>query len=270
MLARRPRLKRAVKTLGGVVAAWCAALVVAGYAAAGCQQRKVEARIAKAFEGDAAFGDAQLSLLRGTFGGDDLKVTKTSPLGTMTVTVGRLEADLPPLGWALVDAHLRELRLRDVELTASTLELLRPRNRGGKPFSVDGLVLDDVHLVTAPATVMPALGRLEVTIEHARAGPTVLRTALSWVFSLDELVARIDVGDGVTVKVEYRDGKMKASGGVFGGGWVEVPFVIPVLEPAHELEQLATMGIDLAEKMTVRQAEGWLQRGWDAMRGAVQ
>lgn len=269
MLARRSRLRRAGTALVGAVVVWCAALVVAGYAAAGCQQRKVEARIAKAFEGNAAFDDAQLSLLRGKFGGDDLLITKASPLGVMTVKVRRLEADLPPMGWALVDAHMRELRLSDVELTASTLELLRPRNRGGKPFSVDGLVLDNVHLVTAPVPAMPALGRLEVTIEHARAGPTVLRTALSWVFSLQELVARVDVGGGVTVKVEYRNGKMKASGGVFGGGWVDVPFAIPILDPAHELEQLATMGLDLAAKMTVQQAEGWLQRGWDAMKRAV-
>lgn len=270
MLARRSRLGRAAKVLTGALAVWCVALIVAGYAAAGCQQRKIEARIATAFEGDARFGDAQLSLLRGSFGGDDLAIKKTSPLGTMTVTVGRLEADLAPLGWALVDAHMRELRLSDVELAASSFELLRPRNRGGKPFAVDGLVLDNVHFVTPSVPLMPALGALEVTIDHARCGPTVLRTALSWVFSVEELVARVDVGGGVTVRVDYRGGNMKASGGVFGGGWVDVPFTIPVVEPAHELEQLARMGVDLAEKMTVQQAEGLLERGWEAVKRAVQ
>jgi hypothetical protein len=258
-----------LRVLVGALGVWCVALVIAGYAAAGCQKRRVEQRIARAFEAKVGFGDADLSLLRGRFGGDDLTIAKDTPIGTLRVHVGRLEAELAPLGLALVDGGMRALRLSDVNLEATTLELLRATRRGGKPFAVDELELTNVRLVTMPTTLVPGLGKLELTIQHARAGPTVLRTPLSWVFSLRELVARVDVEGGVSVRVEYRGGVLRASGGVLGSTWVDVPFAIPVLDPAREMEQLAALGVDLAAKMTLRQAESILQQGWDAVTGAL-
>jgi hypothetical protein len=269
MLARRPRLRRVIAVVTGALGVWCLALIVAGYAAGGCQQRGVERRLATAFEAKVGFADADLALVRGRFAGDDLRMAKTTPLGTMAVTVGRLEAELAPLGLALLDHRIRVLRLERAELSATTLELLKTRDRGGKPFAVDALELTDVHLVTMPLAPAPALAKIEVTIERARAGPTVFRTALSWVFALEELVARIEVADGVTVRIDYRGGKLRASGGMFGATWVDVPFAIPVLDPAHEMQQLAAIGVELASKMTLRQAETWLQRGWDAVSGAI-
>lgn len=258
-----------VGVLAGAFAVWCVALVIAGYAAGGCQQRRIETRIATAFEAKVGFADADLSLLRGNFDGDALTISKDTPIGSLRVRVGTLEAELAPLGLALVDGRMRALRLHDVQLEATTFEMLRTKSRGGKPFAVDELELTNVHLVTMPSAALPTLGKLELTIERARAGPTVLRTPLSWVFSLQELVAHFEVAGGVSVRVEYKGGKLRASGGVLGSPWVEVPFTIPVLDPAREMEQLAQMGMELAEKMTFEQAESILKRGWDAVSGAL-
>ena len=269
MGAARSRLRRIVTVAASLFALWTVALIVAGFAAVGCQRRRVEGRIARSFEATAAFGDADLSLLRGTFHGTDLAIAKDVTAGTLRVKVKQLDAELAPLGIALVDSRLRELRLSGVELEASNLALLQTRSHGGKPFAVDALELRDVHLAAMPTMILPSFGRLEVHLERATAGPTVLRTALSWVFSLRSLVARVDLPGGVTIRLAYDHGRLRAQGGMFGSTPVEVPFAIPVLDPAHEMEQLAALGIELVQKMTMRQAEEWLDRGWDSLKQAL-
>lgn len=253
----------------GLFALWSIALIAAGFFAEGCQRRRIEARIARTFEATVAFGDADLSLLRGKFSGTDLAIAKEVTAGTLRVKVASLDAELAPLGLALIDSRLRSLRLTGVELEASSLALLRTRKGSGKPFAVDALELRDVHLAAMPTMLLPSFGRLEVHLERATAGPTVLRTALSWVFSLETLVARIDLPGGVTIRVSYEGGKLRAQGGMFGSTPVEVPFAIPVLDPAREMEQLQALGIELVQKMTVRQAEEWLEGGWDSLKQAL-
>ena len=102
--------------------------------------------------------------------------------------------------------------------------------------------------------------------ERGRAGPCVLRSALSWVFSLEELVARVDLPGSVTVRLDYRGGQLRVAGGMFGATPVEVPFTIPELDPARETEQLKEMAMELARKLAVEQAESWAKRQWERLK----
>jgi hypothetical protein len=263
------RAKGGLAVVAGLAGVWAFSLVVAGFAANGCQRRGVEARIGKSLDGKAAFASTSLSLLRGRFVGEGLTIDKEEALGSLRVRVRELDADLLPLGAALLDSRPRELILTGVELEATSLALFRTRHRGGRPFSVDALELRDVHLAAVPIGFLPSLGRLEVRIDRVRAGPTVLRTPLSWVFSLQELAATIDLPAGVRVRLEYANGRMRAQGGVFGSTPVEIPFALPKLDPARELEQLQELGLSLLERITVSQAESLLKSGWDAIKSVV-
>jgi hypothetical protein len=269
MPGRPSVLARIASIATGAAALWIAALIVAGFAANGCQRRAVEARIARSLEATAAFDDSSLTLLRGGFTGTGLSITKQSALGSLRVRVDELDADLAPFGIALADSRPRVLRLSGVELEATSLEILRVARRGGRPFAVDALELRDVHFVAMPVGLMPGLGRIEVTISRARSGPTVLRTPLSWVFALEELTAAIALPGGVHVELAYANGTLRAKGGVFGATAVELPFAIPVADPAREIEQLQSLALELAKQMTLTQAESWLDRGWDAVRSVV-
>jgi hypothetical protein len=246
------------------------ALVVLGFAAEGCMTRRIEERIAFAFDAKARFADSDLSLLRGGFTAEGLLVTKDGG-GSLRLTVAEVDADLAPFGWALYDHYPSTLELSGIRLEASSLALLRTRGReGSKPFRVDELVIRDVHLAAMPTSLLPSLGRLEIHIDRARAGPVVMRTALSWVFSLEELVAEVSLPGGVSVALEYADGTLRVQGGAFGATPIEVPFAIPVLDPMREVEQLQDIGIELAKKITYEQAESWLKRQvWDRVDDIV-
>ena len=267
--ARTP-LRRIASLAGGVLVLWCVALVVFGFAANGCMTRRVEERIAYAFDAKATFAGSSLSLLRGGFTADDLVVTKDVG-GSLRLTVDEVDADLGPLGWALWDHSPSRLELSGIRLEASSLALLKTRRRaGGKPFRVDELVINDAHLAAMPTSLLPSLGRLEIHIERARTGPVVMRTALSWVFSLEELVAKVALPGGVALELAYADGKLRVKGGAYGAVPIEVPFAIPILDPAREMEQLQELGLELAKQITIQQAEDWLQRQvWDRVKSVV-
>jgi hypothetical protein len=266
----RSRWRRLASLAAGAVVLWCVALVVLGFAANGCMTRRVEDRIAYAFDAKAAFADSSLSLLFGGFTAEDLVVTKDVG-GSLRLTVDEIDADLGPLGWALWDHGPSRLELTGIRLEASSLALLKTRRRaGGKPFRCEELIIRDVHLAAMPTSLLPSLGRLEIHIERARTGPVVLRTALSWVFSLEELVAKVALPGGVSLELAYADGRLRVKGGAYGAVPVEVPFAIPILDPAREMEQLQELGLDLAKKITIQQAEDWLQRQvWDRVKSVV-
>lgn len=263
----RARPRRVATITVGALALWAVALVVAGTAASSCQTRKIADRIGRSLDATARFGDGSLALVRGAFTGRDLTIDKDEVLGTLRVRVRSLDADLLPMGLALVDARPRRLELAGVEIEASSLALLRARRAHGTPFTVDALALRDVHLAAVPIAALPGLGRIEVHLDRVEAGPTVLRTPLSWVFSLRELAATVDLPAGVRVHLEYAGGVLHAQGGVLGSRMVEVPLAIPTLDPARELDQLQALGLDLLEKIAVSGARSWLEDQWDTVKG---
>jgi hypothetical protein len=253
------RARRLVGAATALLAVWLVALVVGGWAGSGCTRDRIALRIAESLEARVTVADASLSLVRGGFTAEDAVIRRDHD-GHLRIRVQEIDADLLPLGLALVDRSIGTLVLRGIELEASSRAVLEIRGRKKSPITVDELVVEDAKIALLPTAILPELGRIEVTVERARAGPTTFRTALSWVFALDDLVARLDLPAGITVRLTYRGGVLSVAGGMFGETPVEVPFEIPTLDPAREAEQLAELGKQLLRKVAVDRAGGWLER----------
>ena len=182
----------------------------------------------------------------------------------MAIDVEGVRCELAPLGVALLDHDCRDLIIQGVRLEVSTAALFKmQRPPKSKPVRTDHMVIGSATLVFLPSAFLPNLGKVEVAIEHAETGPTVMRTPLSWLFSLKELRARFDLPAGISVRLGYKNGIMTATGSIFGSGQIELPIEIPVADTAKdahdEMQLLFKLGKDIAEKLVAKRAEDWLR-----------
>ncbi|HVV81810.1 MAG TPA: hypothetical protein VHE35_01980 [Kofleriaceae bacterium] len=250
---RRRRYRVVALAAGGALAGYLVLLVVVGWATGGMVARDVRARLAASLDADADVGGARVSLVRGAASIRDISVRREHD-GYLSLDLDRLDLDVAPLGAVLWDRDPRAVSVRGGRLEVTGLGVLRlPRRPAHPPIRVGALALDDCAIVLATAGMMTGLTRVQLTIERARSGETVLRTALSWLFTLQELVARVELAGGVTVRLEYRGGVLSAAGGPFGAVPVVIPFEIP---PAgdDEVEQLAAIGKQLGKELAMAEA----------------
>ncbi len=244
--------------VGGALAGYLLLLVVLGWLAGGLVARSVRDRLAASFDGEAEVGGASVSLVRGAASIQDIHVEREHD-GHLTLDLAELTLDLAPLGSVVWDRVPRAVHVRGGRLDVTGLGVLRKPPRPKRPpIRVGALALDDCALSLMATGAWPGLARVELTIERARAGSTVLRTALSWLFTLEELVARVELPAGVTIRLEYRAGVLSAAGGPFGPVPVVVPFAIPPVDDADEVAQLAALGKALGKELALAQARRWL------------
>lgn len=238
------RLARKVAIgLGGTLAVWLAALALFGWLGAGCQKRRVEARLAARMQATVAIGDLELGLVRGRVGLDDLMIEREAGL---RLAIDRIDADILPLGLALFRRGAGDVVVRGVDIELSSLAALDSRRGRGPPFHFDSMRIDDADLALSAIRFLPDV---TVHLERAVCGATTLRTPMSWLFALRELDATVALPGGATARLEYADGVIRLSGTLIGDEPIELPFVIPVLEPSREIEQLAEMGVALAKEL---------------------
>lgn len=251
-----------------VVAGWLVLLVVLDFALAGREAHHVRDRLGEALHAQASVGDTDLALVRGDLLLDHLAVRRDDPVGHLALDVGEIGCDLPPLGWALVDGSCRELRVASTRLEVSAAALFQLEHHEHGLIRADRVVIDDAELSFAPSAFVPELGKVTIAIEHAEAGPTVFRTPLSWLLSLEVLRARIDLPAGISVRLEVHDGTLWASGAFFGSAPVELPVQLPVASAARdaheELGLLVQTGEDVATRLVEKRAVDWMQ---DKLRG---
>jgi hypothetical protein len=256
-------LRRPVLIVAGAVAAWIVLLVVLGLAYGGRTARGVAARLGESLQGTATFDEADLALVRGGLSLDRLAVRRDDALGRLSLDVAGVGCELPPLGLALADRECRELAIDGVRLEVSALALLRLQKVRRPPIRAQRVVIRDAVIGFAPSAFLPGLGRVQIRIERAVAGPTRFRTPLSWIFALEELRAALELPGGLAVHLDYRAGVMAASGSVFGSAPVEIPVTLPVREAADdgraELARLVDFGEELAERLLARRAGEWLR-----------
>ncbi len=256
-------MRRAVLVTACVIAGWLIALVILDAALAGTEQRHIEERIGESLQATAKVGDEDLALVRGRLRLEQLAVRRDDVVGHLALDVAQVRCELAPGGWALVDHDCRELAIRGMRLEVSSAALFKIPHPARRPIHADRVTIDDAELAFAPSALVPNIGRVAITIEHAEAGPTVFRTPLSWLFGLTELRARIALPAGITMHLRYADGKLSAAGSLFGSAPVEVPVALPLAEAAHdaheELLLLGKAGEDVAERLVAKRAEDWLR-----------
>jgi hypothetical protein len=257
-------LKRVALVMAAVVVAWLVVLVILGAVLADRQSHGTAERLGESLQAQATIGDSDLALVRGSLELDRISIKRDDVVGHLALDVAEVHCDLAPLGWALVDSSCRELRVAGTRLEVSTAALFQIKAPKRAPVHAHHVVIDDAVLAFAPSAFLPSLGRIEIAIEHAEAGDTLFRTPLSWLLSLEELRARIELPASVTVHLAYKDGVLSAAGSVFGSTPVELPFALPVASAAHdaheEIALLVTAGKDIAERIVAKRATDWIEQ----------
>ena len=201
-------------------------------------------------------------MVRGHLELSGLKVRKDD-IGHLAIDIANIRCDLLPLGLVLVDRECRDLVIDHVRLEVSTLAVFKFKKPKKKPFRVQHVEINDAVLAFSPSAFLPDLGKIEIKVEYVEAGETVFRTPLSWIFTMKELRATLDLPAGIVVKLHYKDGVLRASGGVFGSTPVELPFAIPLTSEGDdaqiEIQKLVELGKVLAEELVEKRAKDWLK-----------
>jgi hypothetical protein len=256
-------VKRIARVLAAVVAVWIVLLFVLGFVLAGRAADKVTARMTETLQAPATIGDRSLGLVFGSFSFERLAVKRADLTGKLLLEVGEVDCDLPPLGIAFVDRSCSELAVRDVKLELSTVALFQISRPKHTPFHADHVVVDNADLVFSPSAFLPSLGRIRIKIDHAEAGPTTFKSPLSWLFTLKELRAQFELPAGIELGIALADGKLVATGTVFGRAPVSIPLVLPRIDSADdarsEIRKLVEFGKDLAEQLVAQKAEDWIR-----------
>lgn len=257
-------LKRVGIVVAGLCVLWLVLLAVLGAALGSRQRRHTQERLAESLHAQVALGEVDLALIRGRLSIGGLSIKRDDTIGYMHVDVKSVRCELAPLGGAIFNRDCRDLAVRGVRIEVSSAALFkmqRPPKR--TPVRADHFVIDDATLVFLPSALMPSLGRVAITIEHAESGATVMRTPLSWLFGLQELRAKFELPAGITVLVGYKNGILTASGSLFGSTPVALPIEIPaagIASDAHEeMQELRKLAVDIAERLVAKRAEDWLR-----------
>jgi hypothetical protein len=256
--------KRVALVTAGLLAAWIVVLVILGAVLGERQAKGTAARLGESLQADATVGESELALVRGRLQLGKVSVKRDDVVGHLALDVAEVRCDLGPLGWALVDSSCQELRITGTRLEVSTVALFKIKNPKRAPVHARRVVIDDAVLAFAPSAFVPSLGRIEIKIDHAEAGDTLLRTPLSWIFTLEELRAHLELPAGVTVRLAYADGVLSVAGSVFGSSPVELPVTLPAATLAHdahdEIELLVQTGKDIAGKLVAKRATDWIEQ----------
>lgn len=254
--------RRLVLYVAGALAIWIVGLLIAGVALVGRTTEQIASRLGESLGAKATVGESDLQLVRGGLVMEQLAVRRDDVVGELTLDVAELDCDLPPLGLVIFDRACGSLVVRGVHLEVSTFALFKIEKPKRRALRAEEVVIEDATLVFLPSSMIPSLGRMQVTIEHAVAGPTTFKTPLSWLFALRTLRAAIELPAGITVKLAYADGMLTAAGSLFGSKPISLPVQLPVADLAHdgqaEVRQLVELGKNLAEELVVQRAKDWV------------
>ena len=89
------------------------------------------------------------------------------------------------------------------------------------------------------------LGRVEVKLEHARAGPTTFKTPLSWAFALRELRATVELPFQQHLEIAYSNHMLSVTGSMFPKPvvlLVALPVADPADDPQTQIQKLVAYG----------------------------
>jgi hypothetical protein len=262
-------VRKIAKVAAGVAVVYFVVLVAGGLFGGGCVKRRLTERLAKTLDAEVSIGDVSLSLVRGRVELRDLVIERKTG-AHMRIEIDQIVADTAPLGWMLFDREARDVLVRDADISLSAAGAVALRNVKAPVMKIRKLRLDDVRLHVAPTALMPVLGAVDVTIDSATTAPVEVRSALSWIFAIRELQAKLDAPGGVSVGVGYGAKMLKVDGSLFGSTPLAVPFELPVPDPtALELAQLRDVATRLATALGKQTVENWLKEQVDRVKELI-
>jgi hypothetical protein len=259
---------RALRWLGigvaVVVVAWLGFLVVLGMVKARGYGADVAVRVGEPLGATGTMASTDVALVRGRLEMDGLALRRDDAGGRLSLDVDALRCNLAPLGYALVDGTCDDLAVVGLRMDASTAAVFHVQHPKHPPVHARHVVIENAVLAFDPDALAPGVGRVEVRVEHADAGDTQFRTPLSWLFSLRELHARLELPAQVVVDLRYADGRFSADGSLLGSDPIEVDVTLPpagTLEDGRaEMRALVQVGTDVATKLVEQRALGLLHK----------
>lgn len=234
-------------------------LVILGYALAGRAADTVRDRLAQSLDGEARVGAVDLGLVRGRIAVDDI-VVERHHLGTLRLAIDHVEIDVAPLGAVVVAREPRRVAVRGAHIAISGAGALDLPARERTVITLGGLEVVDSDLAIVVTTAWPELGQVRLRLDRFRAGRTVLRTPLSWVFALEALDARVELPGDADFALHYAAGKLSAVGGVFGDQPVEIAIELPRTPGPDEPAQLRALAFELGKRLVIERGKRWLTR----------
>lgn len=255
-------LKRIGIGAGIVLVVWIVLLLVLGSVFGERRAQAVSDRIGQTLGATSSIREHDLGLLRGRLELEHLEARRDDLIGKLSLDVGSIRCELWPFGGALIDSSCRELAIAEVRLELSTFALFKLKKPTRPPIRAQRVTIENATIVFSPAAVSPSLGRIALTIDRATAGPTVLKTPLSWLFSLETLTATLELPFG-TIRIDYADGQLRAGGAVFGKTPVTLRFQMPRSDPTEdaksELQRLVKIGKELGGELVEQKARDFLR-----------
>jgi hypothetical protein len=257
-------LRRIAIVTVGAIGLWLVILVILGAVLGGKYARSTEKRLGESLQAQATVRSADLALVRGRLTLDNVIVRRDDTVGHLAIDVTDVRCELAPLGWALVDRDCGDLAVHGLHVEVSSAALFKlPKPHGVKPIQAERVLIDDATFVFLPTAFGPSMGRIDIAIDHAVAGPTTMRTPLSWLFALEELHARFALPANITVLLDYRLGILTVSGSIFGSQPISLPVQIPAADTARdaheEMQVLLQVAKDIAERIVAQRATDWLR-----------
>jgi hypothetical protein len=255
--------KRAAKIAAGGFVGWIGLLFLLGFALGSRQENRTIERLAESQQASVTIESSDLALIRGRWAFEKLTLRRDDIIGKLSLDVAGVRCELGPLGWALFDRDCSELAVAGVRMEVSSTAIFKVKRPKRKPVFADRVVIDDARLTFLATAIAPTLGQLEIAIEHAESGPTLLRTPLSWLFTLEVLRAKLALPANITLHLTYQRGVLTVAGSLFGSSPVELPVQLPLAitaKDAHEeMQQLVELGKDIAQRVVAQRAQDWLR-----------
>lgn len=247
---------------------WLVLLAVVGELGGNWAAMRMRDKLAKGLGAEVKVGGVDIGLVRGQLEIAQLDISRRD-LGAMRIVVQKAVIDTAPAGLTLLDRNRAEaLTVNGLTIEMSSWAVLAPPPGNPLAFHVDRFDFSNVTLLLAPTLLLPGAGSATMTIDRAKGGPTTIRSAVSWLFSVDELDMRIGLPGGATATVKYRSSKPGARDGklVVGSSLLAkeltIPLTLPQVVDGDELTALRQLGTRITREVTKNKAIQLLEKVW--------
>jgi hypothetical protein len=266
------KLLRRLIVLAFVLATlWLISLAVLGELGSRWVAVRMQEKLSKSLGAQVQIGGVDLGLVRGQFELAQLDLRRRE-VGAMHIVIQEAVLDTAPLGLAVLHRDRADkLTIRGLTIELSSWAVLAPPPGNPLAFHVGSFDFSSVKLLLAPTLLLPGAGSITLDIDRAKGGATTLRSAVSWLFSVDELDARLGLPGGATATIRYRASRTGAAGAregklVIGSSLLAreltIPLTMPTIVNGDELTALRQLGTRITREVTKNKALQLLQKIW--------